>query len=67
MGADRVLKRNIAVRTGAAFREAAQFEPFGLHGRRLSMDEKIKKAVFVFSAGATFGYYLALAVLVLIR
>jgi len=67
MGADRVLKRSIATRTEADTSETVQFEPFGLRGRRLSMDEKVKKAVFLFSTGAAFGYYLALAVLVLTR
>ena len=67
MSADRVLKTSYAVRTEAAAQEAVQYEPFGLRGRKLSVKEKFKRGIFLFSIAAAVGYYLFLLVLFLFR
>jgi hypothetical protein len=67
MGADRVLKVRYSVPADAEVREAVQFEPFALLGRKLSTREKIKKGIFLFSTAAAVGYYVFLLVLFLIR
>ena len=67
MNADQVLKAGIAAPMDKEVRESAQYEPFGLLGRKLTAKDKIKKGIFLFSAAAAVGYYLFLLVLFLFR
>jgi hypothetical protein len=67
MSADQVLKVDYPVQTDAETRETVQYEPFGLLGRKLSVKDKVKKGIFLFSAAAAVGYYLFLLVLFLFR
>jgi hypothetical protein len=67
MSADQVLKASIAAPADIEIQESAQYEPFGLLGRKLSAKDKIKKGIFLFSAAAAVGYYLFLLVLFLLR
>ena len=67
MGADHVMKTSIAIRADMEIQESAQYEPFGLLGRKLSTKQKVKKGIFLFSAAAAVGYYLFLLVLFLLR
>ena len=67
MSVDQVLKASFAAPADVEFRESAQYEPFGLLGRKLSAKDKVKKGIFLFSAAAAVGYYLFLLVLFLLR
>jgi len=67
MNADQVLKAAIAAPVDMKARESAQYEPFGLLGKKLSAKDKVKKGIFLFSAAAAVGYYLFLLVLFLLR
>jgi hypothetical protein len=67
MSADQVLKVDYPVQTDSEIRETVQYEPFGLLGRKLSVKDKVKKGIFLFSAAAAVGYYLFLLVLFLFR
>jgi hypothetical protein len=67
MGADQALKSTLAVPAEPQTRENAQYEPFGLLGRKVSKKDRIKKGIFFFSAAAAAGYYLFLLVLFLLR
>jgi hypothetical protein len=67
MSADQVLKVDYPVQTDVEIRETVQYEPFGLLGRKLSVRDKVKKGIFLFSAAAAVGYYLFLLVLFLFR
>jgi hypothetical protein len=67
MSADQVLKVDYPVQTDVEIRETVQYEPFGLLGRKLSVKDKVKKGIFLFSAAAAVGYYLFLLVLFLFR
>jgi hypothetical protein len=67
MIADRVLKTSFTAQADMEARGSAQYEPFGLLGRKLSAKDKVKKGIFLFSAAAAVGYYLFLLVLFLLR
>ena len=67
MSADQVLKAGIAASPDVEVRESAQYEPFGLLGKKLSAKDKVKRGIFLFSAAAAVGYYLFLLVLFLLR
>ena len=67
MGADQVLKASYKARADTEVKKGALYEPFGLLGRKLSVREKVKKGIFLFSAAAAVGYYLFLLVLFFLR
>jgi hypothetical protein len=67
MSADQVLKASIAASSDVEVQEIAQYEPFGLLGRKLTAKDKVKKGIFLFSAAAAVGYYVFLLVLFLLR
>jgi hypothetical protein len=67
MSVDQVLKASIAASSVVEVRESAQYEPFGLLGRKLTAKDKVKKGIFLFSAAAAVGYYLFLFVLFLLH
>jgi len=67
MSVDQVLKTSFASPADTEVRESAQYEPFGLLGRKLSAKDKVKKGIFLFSAAAAVGYYLFLLGLFLFR
>jgi hypothetical protein len=67
MNADQVLKASFTARADTELQESAQYEPFGLLGRKLSAKDKVKKGIFLFSAVAAVGYYLFLFVLFLLH
>jgi hypothetical protein len=67
MGSDQVLKVEYPAQAELGAQKSLQYEPLGLLGHKLSTKEKIKKGIFLFSAGAAVGYYLFLLVLFLFR
>ena len=67
MGADQVLQTSYTAQADVGIQENAQYEPFGLLGRKLSIKEKVKKGIFLFSAAAAVGYYLFILLLFLFR
>lgn len=67
MGADQALKIDYPVQSDSEIRETIQYEPFGLLGRKVSVRDRVKKGIFLFSAAAAVGYYVFLIVLFLFR